>query len=616
MQQVERFHEILFLPLRVQAPKRVGLEKVREFLHNFRPGGSAVWEEVEDWFSRLDQSPTTIHRQAGSSVAAYAEFVYFHPFVQNLFEPVSPDQEDRKPPIRLFQRTGVKALELRFTYFRNEKEWCCTVKLAVERVHLYLFFAPEGAIEYAILQLEVSSQLLSITDPGPYKEARRTADARGGPPNGNQVLTLCHVMEILDRLRRLYPPYHEFYQGNPDAVPKRVADSLEWLDGNGKQLPNQMNRRDVVAQIQSVKDTYTPPLDPHWQWLLKPLEPHRKDTSAAITFEQLGDDRMPGMAYIGVPEPRHISSGDFVRIAFFDDPGNPNAFPNAPGFHDRFAADHCYDRFWHPRADGKHDWCSTRYLLCDYAFSVVGNVVRKPRDSDFFSNAQSGALAHFRYHYATMGLLLQYQKAALLGFYKQLATAVVKPNLQGKRLRALQEEMGRIHTAFLGFTQQYWFEDFTNQMQGKEIHDLWRRHMKLPQLYDQVRDAITRVNEYLDTRGEALLARNTLILTVVASVGLVLSLALSFFGMSGIAFGKDGVTGVSIEMVVALVCVSAIFFVTLLLLTFVFFHGAGHVMNWIEYPVASIRRFAGCVHQRAKVLPRRWRAFKERYLRG
>lgn len=599
MQEVDRFHEILFLPLHVQSPKGVGLKEVRESLHSFRPDGSAVWEEVQDWFSRLDKSPTTIGLPAGASTAAaYAEFVYFHPFVRKLFDGVSPDEEDRKPPIRLFRRTGVEALDLRFTYFRNEKEWCCTVKLAVERVHLYLFFGPEGTIEYAILQLEVSSQLLSVTDTGPYREARRTAGTRGDSVNGSQTLTLPQVMEILDRMRRLYPPYHEFHGTNPDPVPKRVVDCLKWLDSQDKQLNSTDNCRDADAQITLVKDTRRPPLDLHWEWLLRPFEPYRPEGNAAITFEQLGDDRMPGMAYIGMPEPRHISSGDRIRIAFFDDPGDPNAFPNAPSFHDRFAADHCYDRFWHPRADGKHDWCGTRYLLCDYAFSVVGNA----RDSYFFANAQSGALAHFRYHYATMGLLLQYQKAALLGFYKQLATAVVKPNLQGKHLRTLQEEMGRIHTAFLGFTQQYWFEDFTNQMQGKEIHDLWRRHMKLPELYDQVGDAITRVNEYLDTRGEARLARNTLILTVVASVGLVLSLALSFFGMSGIAFGKDGVTGVSIEVVVTLVCASAIFFVTLLLLTFVLVRCAEMVMNWIEEPVASIRRA--------------WRAFKERYLRG
>ena len=419
-------------------------------------------------------------------------------------------------------------------------------------------------------------------------------------------------MEILDRLRRAYPPFHEFHGSNSNPVPKRVVDCLKWLDDQGKTLPGQTKGRDIGAQIKSVEDNRTPPLDPHWEWLLKPLEPYCKGMSAAITFEQLGDDRMPGMAYIGVPEPRHISSGDFVRIAFFDDPGDPNAFPNAPGFHDHFAADHCYDRFWHSRADGEHDWYSTRYMLCDYAFSVVGNA----RDSDFFANAQSGVLAHFRYHYATMGLLLQYQKAALLGFYKQLAAAVVKPNLQGEHLRALQEEMGRIHTAFLGFTQQYWFEDFTNQMQGKEIHDLWRRHMKLPELYDQVGNAITRVNEYLDTRGEALLARNTLILTVVATVGLVLSLALSFFGMGGIEFGEGGVTGVSIEVVVTLVCASAVLFVTLLLLTFVFFRHAEKVMNWIEEPPASARRLAGWFHEWAKDPLRPWRAFRERYLRG
>ena len=172
MQEVKLFHEILFLPLRVRSPKGVGLKEVRELLHSFRPDGSAVWEEVPDWFSRLDQSPTTIDlRASASAAAAYAEFVYFHPFVQKLFERVSPDQEDRKSPMRLFRRTDAKALELRFAYFTNGKEECCTVKLAVERVHLHLFFGSEGAIEYAILQLEVSSHLLSVTDTGPYREA-------------------------------------------------------------------------------------------------------------------------------------------------------------------------------------------------------------------------------------------------------------------------------------------------------------------------------------------------------------------------------------------------------------------------------------------------------------
>lgn len=401
MQEVRLFHEILFLPLRL-FPGHGGLEGVAKTLKAAKRNDAHIWEE-EDWFLRRDQRCT---RASQELERVYAEFLYFHPFVQKLFRPTGQQPQSSRPPVRVFRCIDVYGLELtyRFWYSKTESVKQCKRQLAVERLHLYLFEP-----EHAVLMLEVSNRK-------PVETPDVTQNAEG---EQRDRLDLCIVMELLDRLRRLYPPYYDFR--NRTFVEARVADELEWLGSDSKPLPGQNAKRgDLEKHIDFVKKTRTSPLDPHWAWLLDPLEPIGNASAKGIAFEQFGDDRMPGMAYVAVDKPRSITRGDFVRLAFFDDPGDPNAFPDAPGFHDNFEAKHCYDRYWHPVNDRKHRWCTTRYMFCDYAFSLVGDA----NDCNFFTNKQSGALAHFRHHYATMGLLLHYQKAALLTFYDRLAGAV------------------------------------------------------------------------------------------------------------------------------------------------------------------------------------------------
>ncbi|MGH8642912.1 MAG: hypothetical protein ACREX4_00055 [Gammaproteobacteria bacterium] len=96
-------------------------------------------------------------------------------------------------------------------------------------------------------------------------------------------------------------------------------------------------------------------------------------------------------------------------------------------------------------------------------------------------------------------------------------------------------QIEKLHLDFLQFSQRYWFEDLTNQMQGRELLDLWRGHMKLPQIYQQVREAVTGVNQFLDIRQEAEFSSSTFYL-VIATLGLALSLAIGFFGMEKLEF--------------------------------------------------------------------------------
>lgn len=52
---------------------------------------------------------------------------------------------------------------------------------------------------------------------------------------------------------------------------------------------------------------------------------------------------------------------------------------------------------------------------------------------------------------------------------------------------------------FIRFTNQYWFQEVTNQMQGKEIFRLQQRGLGIQAHYEQLQDEISHTNDYLQT---------------------------------------------------------------------------------------------------------------------
>ena len=270
-----------------------------------------------------------------------------------------------------------------------------TLKLAVERVNLYLFRT--GA---AILVVEV---LLDH-------------------PATGQRWRLSDVQDFHEQFRRAYIPFANKH-GNPvpDMVVCRVtwhraddarsfeitADTLkgmigQYLKPTERDPPTRLKRR-------------SPPLFEHWQWLLEnalPLANARREVDGAA-WHHVVDERMPTIATISVTPPADSAlnklhyfnathQGDLIRLCFADAAGS-DLFPYDRDSLRDFDKDHTYRAFHHQ---------GTLFMISGYAFVAYGA-------DGFFDEVV--APIHMRRHYFQIGLLAHLELASLLSFSSRIS---------------------------------------------------------------------------------------------------------------------------------------------------------------------------------------------------
>jgi hypothetical protein len=355
--QVDLFHEILIWPLRLEEAGREhpGLVERERTLDAW--GGritSKHWEEARDPFSRGIPSLESTR---------YAEYVYFHPFVQRF---LYGDGKTR-PALRLFTRNDIKGMRVGM----SEQ----SVDLNVERVHLYL------DARVALLVVEVSAKEVPLE----------------------------LVEDLQDQIRRVYPPF--FLSGRPGLCP----DSVEWLDERSQPYGRASDYADMNGYLRQFKADHVVPVAAHWQFLLEPLEAFTPGKpQGTLAYKQIEDERMQAMSYLAVRSPFEITRDHFVRLALYDSHGDPGNLPYAEEFLSGFERAHCYDRFWDKRGG-----YSTRILCSGYGFTMVGDSAWQG-----FVDESHGLLAHFRQHYFQLGLIVHFQKASLLVLVDRLYQAV------------------------------------------------------------------------------------------------------------------------------------------------------------------------------------------------
>lgn len=463
----------------------------------------------------------------GDRARPYEEVVYFHPFVRDFLYGDANRDPDRRP-MRVLERPGVSRVRIRLRKETRE------LILGVERVQLYAF--ETGVI---LLAIEIVHQ-----NPESVSEG---------------YLTLADVMEIQDRFRRVYPPYWE--EGGPEAgngghCPSRV----EWMDG--AEVPSIVvdRERNLVIRgasnfehksdfVQFTKYGAEPPVAEHWRYFLHPMTPFdgKEEKSGPIQVQQIEDERIPSMTYLALDRPRDLTCGDFVRLTFLDGKGDPDSLPYSNEFLKGFEKDYCYDRFWDPNPKDSEQWLSTRYLCCGYSFTAIGD-----QRSFYFRDVISH---HFRNHYFKIGLITHFHRASLLMFADRLSEAVKKfqeGRRAGGRYAAFRREVTGIQDDLLRFRSRYWFTEVSNQDQGKDLFDLWSRHLRTKDLFEQILDETRTVNDVLDAREQAGQTAASIRLTVVATVGLILSLFLSGLALDSDRLGlaTSIVVGVSLVLVI------------------------------------------------------------------
>ncbi|WP_228720711.1 CorA family divalent cation transporter [Nitrogeniibacter mangrovi] len=466
------FRQILLWPLQLM-PLREGSQIHRHWawLEEARPDNP--WREVDDEFT---DDP------AGFQQRHYSEFVTFLPHVQRFLygEGRTRGGAPGESPIRVFRRRDVA--RVRCTY---PGDALAPAEFDIAHIDLYFFFD----LDIAVLNVEL---------------------------HGDDISLDC-AQETLFRLGRAYPTYWES-NGDPGHCLKRT----EWLDADGRVLATSDDEQ-RHAFLQHVSRYRAPRVAAHWDFLLQPLVPHHSDRSGPLRYRQLEYHRMPVMAYAAVDgDPRDLDASDFVRLGLITASGPPGRMPvRVPDFEQRF----CYDRFWVPQAGGTP---GSRYMGCGESFVLVGSA-RVP----YFYTPGGSLLEEFRHQYFLLFLIPHMHKAALLMMSDRLVYALKRLDIQDpETIKRFKREIRQLREIFLRFTHRYWFHRVSDQIQARDLYRKTAEFLATEELYEEVRQRVQDMAEYLEEDTGRRQANTVLRLTVVTAFGLIGTTVTGYFGMN------------------------------------------------------------------------------------
>jgi len=256
------------------------------------------------------------------------------------------------------------------------------------------------------------------------------------------------------------------------------------------------------------------------------LVPEYPGQTGLLRYRQLEYYRMPFMSYVALDDPTKLSRADFVRLALVTPAGDPGALPYSASTLEDFEREYCDDRFW--GRTGERTSEDTRLIATGSTLSVVG----KQGDA-FFSDNATGLLGQFRHQYFLLFLIAHFHRASLLSMSDELAVAMNRLTVGDTRsVRSFKRVIRQMMEVFLRFTHRYWFHEVTNQAIARGLFARLTRHLGNEQLYEEVRNEVTDMNQYLDSDSARRQANTILRLTVVTIVGLIGTVASGLLGMN------------------------------------------------------------------------------------
>jgi len=131
-----------------------------------------------------------------------------------------------------------------------------------------------------------------------------------------------------------------------------------------------------------------------------------------------------------------------------------------------------------------HRWeqLGTLSGYCGYAHAYLGF-------GWFFNNVI--APSHVRYLYGRMTLLSLFYQMTLRHYNRRISHATQALSDRGDR-----SGFQKLRQKFILFTNNYWFRDVTNQIQGQEIFELQTKGLGLAKEYELIKDEMERADEY------------------------------------------------------------------------------------------------------------------------
>lgn len=461
---------------------------VRQFHHTLlwpitlralkRPPGADVvhyWDMLKRHPGPWKAVDDTLLIEDESCVAGYEEFVYFLPYVQRFLYGVGDEGRGAQSSLYAFTRDDIAAVDIQLNVDSTP------IRLDVVRARLYFFYD----IDVAVAILEVAGKDVALAD----------------------------AAEIMDRFGR---PYAPAWDSNSHGAhcPHQVA-----FYGHGDVLLSQSDYGDREKFIDLVRAERQTPLSMHWEYFLSPLMPAYLP-GGTIKYYQIENKRIPIMSYLAFDDPTKLTRGDMVRIGFASKWGNSDTLPYASSFLQNFEQEYCYDRYWSP--DTRQDDMQTRFIFCGVSFAMITR-----------HGSNVTLLRQFRHQFYQIGLIANFNKAALLSLSNRFSRAVERLNVREyESVKQFKKHVRETLEVFLRFNHRYWFHEISNQVQASDFFKRWSHQLGSDALYQEVREEARDINEYLDADRTRKQTDNAMRLTVVSSCGMVGTVATGFLGMN------------------------------------------------------------------------------------
>jgi hypothetical protein len=180
----------------------------------------------------------------------------------------------------------------------------------------------------------------------------------------------------------------------------------------------------------------------------------------------------------------------------------------------------------------------------------------------FFTDGETGVLGQFRHQYFLLCLIGHFHKASLLMLSDRLVVALNKLDIHDpESVKRFKRSIRQVFEIFLRFTHRYWFHDIADQAQARELFRLCTDHLETDRLFQEVRQEIQDMSDYLDSDSLRRQANTVVRLTVVTTFGLIATVTTGFLGMNLLAAADQPLTlRIAYFLLVALPTTALIFF--------------------------------------------------------
>lgn len=461
---------------------------VRDFHHTLlwpitlRPLRREAAAGVVHYWDMLQRNPgpwkyvaDTLLIEDESCIVGYEEFVHFLPYVQRFLYGVGDEGRGAQSSLYAFTRDDIAKVEVELVKGAEP------LYLDVLRARLYFFYD----LDVAVAVLEVAGK----------------------------NIPLAQAVELMDRFGRPYAPAWESSDRGAHC-PYRVA--FRRHDGALLSQSDYGDRDKFIDLVRSERQT---PLSMHWEFFLSPLVPAYLQ-GGTIKYYQIENKRIPTMTYLSFDDPTQLSRGDMIRIGFAAKWGASDTLPYAKQFLADFESQYCYDRYWDPE-DPTTDM-DTRYIFCGVSFAMITK-----------TGQQAQLLGQFRHQFYQIGLIANFNKAALLSLSNRFSRAVERLNVRSyDSVKQFKKHVRETLEVFLRFNHRYWFHEISNQVQASDFFQRWSHQLGSDALYQEVREEARDINEYLDADRTRKQTDNAMRLTVVSSCGMVGTVVTGFLGMN------------------------------------------------------------------------------------